>query len=134
VATVWFGLQGSLLQNVLMRTGSLLAHTDLLVVYHAGMFIDEMILLVGTWLLARRFFGSLTTVFFVSATVMGSCVWLDQPYWNFHLYYALPLVLEMGHRFFDTGWWRWFLLASNLLALQTLGDVPYVVPLLLFAV
>ena len=133
VATFWYAIQGSFLQSVLLYAGSLLRGADLLFTYHIGMFADEMVLLVGTWLLARRFFRT-PAVCFIAVSVMGSCVWLDQPYWNFRLYYALPLVLEMGHRFLDSGRWRWFFLAVNLLALQTVGNLPYFVPFTSFAV
>ena len=133
VATFWYGIQGSFLQNVLLYTASLLRSVDLLFVYHLGIFIDEMILLTGTWLLARRFFPT-SAVFFIAVSVVGSCVWLDQPYWNFRLYYAIPLVLELGHRFLDTGRWRWCFLALNLLALQSVGNLPYFIPLASFVV
>lgn len=128
VATLWYGIQGSLLQNVLLYAAPLVRHVDLLTVFHLGVFVDEMILLVGTWLFARRFLRT-PAVFFVAAAVVGSCVWLDQPYWNFRLYYALPLVLEMGHRFLETGKWRWFFCTANLLALQTVGNLPYFIPI-----
>jgi hypothetical protein len=133
VATVWYGVQGSLLQNALLPVAPLLSKVDLLTVFHVGMFVDEMILLVGTWLLARRFF-QLPAVVFIAVTILGSAVWLDQPYWNFRLYYALPLVLELGHRFLDTGRWRWFFLSANLLALQVIGNLPYFIPVASFAV
>jgi hypothetical protein len=127
VATVWYGVQGSLLQNALLPVAPLLERVDLLTVFHVGMFVDGMILLAGTWLLARRFF-QLPAVVFIALSVMGSAVWLDQPYWNFRLYYALPLVLDLGHRFLDTGRWRWFFFSANLLALQAIGNLPYFIP------
>ena len=133
VATQWYGVQGSLLQNALLPVAPFLQKIDLLTVFHVGMFVDEMILLVGTWLLARRFF-QLPAVVFITVSVVGSAVWLDQPYWNVRLYYALPLVLELGHRFLETGRWRWFALAGNLLALQIIGNLPYFVPVATFAV
>jgi hypothetical protein len=70
----------------------------------------------------------------VALSVVASAVWLDQPYWNFRLYYAIPLVLELGHRFLDTGRWRWTFLTCNLLALQTIGNLPYLIPLTSFVV
>ena len=133
VATQWYGVQGSLLQNALLPIAPFLQKVDLLTVFHVGMFVDEMMLLVGTWLLARRFF-QLPAVVFITVSVVGSAVWLDQPYWNVRLYYALPLVLELGHRFLETGRWRWFALAGNLLALQIIGNLPYFVPVSTFAV
>jgi hypothetical protein len=133
VAAVWYGVQGSFLQNALLPAGPLLPDLDLLTVFHLGMLVDELILLVGTWLLARRFFGP-ATVCFIALSIVGSCVWLDQPYWNFRLYYALPLVIELGHRFIDTGHWRWLFLAANLLALQVIGNLPYFIPVASFTV
>lgn len=127
-ATLWYGVQGGFLQAVLLQAPFIVQRADLLTVFHAAMFVDELILLVGTWLLARRFF-SLPAATFVTLSIVGSGVWLDQPYWNFRLYYALPLVLELGHRFIDRGRWRWFLLAGNLLAVQTIGNLPYFIPL-----
>jgi len=91
IATLWYGVQASMLQQVLLVPAPLFRHADLLTLFHLSMFVDTMVLLVGTWLVARRFFGA-PAAFFVTASVVGSCVWLDQPYWNFRLYYALPLV------------------------------------------
>jgi len=105
VATLWYAIQGSFLQQVLLWLGPVVREADLLTLFHLNVFVDELILLVGTWLLARRFF-QLPAVVFIVLSVVGSAVWLDQPYWNFRLYYALPLVLELGHRFLETGRWR----------------------------
>jgi hypothetical protein len=133
VASLWYGIQASFLQAVLLQLPWLASGVDLLSIYHIAMFVDEMILLTGTWLLARRFFDA-PTVVFVSISIVASCVWLDQPYWNFRLYYAIPLVLELGHRFLDTGRWRWMFLTANLLALQTIGNLPYLIPMTSFVV
>jgi hypothetical protein len=133
IGSLWYGIQGSFLQAVLLQVPALTGGADLLSVYHVTMLVDEMILLTGTWLLARRFFD-VRTVFFVSISVVASSVWLEQPYWNFRLYYAIPLVIELGHRFLDTGRWRWMFLAANLLALQTIGNLPYLIPLTSFVV
>ena len=42
--------------------------------------------------------------------------------------------MELGHRFLDTGRWRWALLSANLLAVQSLGNLPYCLPFTSFAV
>ena len=133
VGSPWYGIQGSFLQAVLLQLPWLASGANLLSTYHVAMFVDEMILLTGTWLVARRFFD-LPTTFFVSISVVASAVWLEQPYFNFRLYYAVPLVLELGHRFLETGRWRWAFVACNLLALQTIGNLPYVIPLTSFVV
>lgn len=127
VATWWFSVQAGLLQNVLLYVAPLLRHVNLIYPFHAGMLVDELLLLTGTWLLARRFLRP-PAAFFVCVCVMGSAIWVDQPWHNFHFYYAVPLVLELLHRFFETGRWRYFCFAGNLLAVQTLGNLPYLIP------
>ena len=133
VASLWRGIQSALLQNVLLEVPVLARQFNLLTIYHAGMFVDAMVLLTGTWLLARRFFGP-TTAVFISLSVVGGAVWIDQPYWNFKLVYAVPLLIELGHRFLETGRWRWAFLLGNLLAMQMLGSLPYLIPVTSFAV
>jgi hypothetical protein len=133
VATLWYGIQSSFLQSVLIHTHVVPSSVNLVAVYYLNMLVDEMVLLVGTWLLATRFFR-LPAVFFISATVVGSAVYLDQPYWNFRLFFALPLVIELGHRFLERARWSWFFLAANLLAAQMMGNLPYLIPVQSLAV
>jgi hypothetical protein len=133
VGSLWYGIQASLLQSVLVHMPVLPQNANLLTVFHVGLFVDEMVLLTGTFLLARRFFSP-TTVFFVAVCVVGSSVWLDQPYWNLKLHYAVPLLIELGHRWLETSKWRWCFLMINLLAVQMIGSLPYVIPVVSFAV
>jgi hypothetical protein len=128
MATLGYLLQGGILQNILLLSGSLLKGVNFLPLFYAGIFLDELLLLVGVWLLARRFFASPFTVFFVTLSIMGSCIWLLQPWWNFHFYYAIPLILYFIHIFIDSGKWRYYFLAGNLLFIQSLGNPPYCLP------
>ena len=128
VATWWYVVQSSILQNVFILCGGFLKAFNFLPLFYTAAFIDELLLLSGVWLLGKRFFNSPWTVFFVAVSVMGSCVWVVQPWWNFHLYYALPLILHFGHRFLETGKWRYYFLAGNLLFIQCLGNLPYFFP------
>ncbi len=106
-----------------------LKNVNFLPLFYAGIFLDELLLLVGTWLLSRRFFSSPFTIFFVTLSIMGSCIWILQPWWNFHLYYAIPLTIYCIHRFLDSSQLRYYLLAGNLLFVQCLGNLPYFLPL-----
>lgn len=129
VATWWTSIQNGLLQSTLifMSTfaGDLLRGVNFLYLYQGGMLMDELLLILGVWLLSRRIYASQVTAFFLAVTAVGSSVWATQTWHNFHLYYALPLVLFFGHRFLDTGKWRYFLAAANLLTLQIFGNMPY---------
>jgi hypothetical protein len=50
------------------------------------------------------------------------------PYFNLYFYYAVPLILFFCHRFLETGQWRYFFLAGNLLAFQNMGNLLYLLP------
>ncbi len=134
VATWWYVHQAGIFQNVLLQISGfispLLKSTNFAIIFNIGIFIDELILLSGSWLLAKRFFKSPLTVFFVTLTVIGSCIWMLQPWFNFHLYYTLPLILHFGHKFLDTGKWRYLFLSGNLLAFQIFGNAPYLLAVL----
>jgi len=128
ITTWWYIYQGGLLQDILLLSGGLLKGANFLPVFYTGIFVDHLLLLVGVWLLGKRFFTSPVTVFFVALSIMGSCVWLLQAWWNFHFFYAIPLILYLVHRFLDNGEWRYCFLAGNLLAIQALGGLPYFLP------
>jgi hypothetical protein len=132
VANWWYAIQGNLLLNVLAFLGpatAALEPLNFLPLFYAGIACDMLLLLVGTWLLARRFFRSTAAVFFTAVAVVGPCIWMDQPWFNFHFFYAIPLLLVLLHRFLDQGSWWSLLLALNLLALQTIGNLPYFIPM-----
>jgi hypothetical protein len=131
VANLWYAVQGGIFVNsVALVAGplGLLKGMNFLPFFYLGIWVDGLILLVGAWLLARRLFQSTATVFFVSLIVVGPCIWMNQPWYNFRFFYALPLILALVHRFLDTGAWLNLLLAMNLFALQTVGNLPYYIP------
>jgi hypothetical protein len=111
----------------------LLSRGDLLDYYYLSMFMDELILLVGTYLLARTLFKSRKTAVFVCIAMSGSSLWFAQAWFNFHLYYFIPL----SAYFVITGAERnevWRLLAGGfMLLVSEFGNLPYfVVPHALF--
>jgi hypothetical protein len=130
VSTWWASIQNSLLQSALLLLspwiGEHLQSINFLVIYHLGMFVDELFLLAGVWLLSRKLYDSVFTSFFVTLTVLGSTIWATQTWHNFHFFYAIPMILYFGHCFLDTGKWRYFCFAAHLLILQTFGNMPYV--------
>lgn len=131
VASWWYAVQGGIYVNsVALIAGPLgiLKGLNFLPFFYLGIWFDGLILLVGSWLLARRLFRSPITIFFVCLIVIGPCIWMSQPWYNFHFYYAFPLILALVHRFLDRGSWLSLLLAMNLFALQTIGNLAYYIP------
>ncbi len=133
-AATAFTAQAGLVQLVLLFFPSLFSGASFLPLFHLGLFVDELLLLTGVWLLARRWFDSPWTVFFVACAASGSALWSEQVWFGLHSVAAVPLVLALGHGFFDTGErWRGAL-ALNLLFMQGLGQLPGAILLPLIAV
>jgi hypothetical protein len=122
-ASWFYTIQGSvgLLANALFLAGKAIASINFQNIFHYGIFVDRMILLTGVWLLAQRYFDSAWTRFFTASCIMGSTVTMTQFNFTLHLYFAIPLLLYFVHTFLDTGLWRYFFLACNLLMIQTFG-------------
>jgi len=132
-----FYVQSGICQNLWLLlgllAGPLMKNINYIIFYHVSMFCEELLLLTGTWLLARRLFPSRLSAFVTTVTVMGSCVWMLQPAFNLYLFYAIPLIFYLFHRFLDTGRWRWFFLSGSLATLQYLGTAPYFLAVSSFA-
>lgn len=127
----WHTLQGifDLSTYIVPLTGKLLKGVPYFVLFNLGVFFSRLILLTGTWLLGRRLFKSSCSVFVVTLSMMACSVGESQAYFNFSFYYALPLIMYLGHRFIDTAQWRYFFMALNLYALQTFGNAAYFLPI-----
>lgn len=94
----------------------LVGRGNLLQYYYFAMFLDEFVLLVGTYLLARTLFRKPLTIVFVCIAMTGSLLWFAQPWFNLHLYYFVPLSMY----FVMTGFARmelWRALAGGLVLL-----------------
>src|SRR4030095_10274660 len=132
VANWWYAVQASMLQGALLALGPLdrfLIGWNFLPIYYLGILFDSTVLLLGTWLLGRRYFESNLTTLFVCIPAVGSVTWFTQPWHNLHSYFALPLIFHFIHELFEKGRWRYFLLAGNLFAIQCCGGLPYYIPL-----
>ncbi|HEV2358060.1 MAG TPA: hypothetical protein VGZ23_10690 [bacterium] len=109
----------------MLAVARLLGRGDLLQYFYLGMFLDEVVLLTGTYLLARTLFKRRLTLVFVCITMTGSILWFAQPWFNFHLYYFVPLSAYLVL----TGFARnqlWRVLAGGLaLLVSEFGNLPY---------
>lgn len=91
-----------------------------------GMLAEDLLLLLGTWLLSGSLFRSAYTRFFLSAAVLGSTLWMDPAA---RCFTVLPLVLAFARRFLETGARSWAA-AAGLLAVVPLPGQPPSVALL----
>ena len=134
VSTWSLGVQGGLFQGLLMELGGLLSGANFIPLFYAGVFVDEFLLLLGIWLLGRRYGFSPATLFFTAVAAIGSCLWTDQIFFNLRLIVAVPLVLWLFHGFRDSGSRVKLYLALNLLILQFVTNLSYVAALTVFVV
>jgi hypothetical protein len=137
IANWWYGVQAGMFQNALLAFGgaaSILRGWNFLPIYYLGILFDLTIFALGIYLLAQRYFQSRLTILFVEITAVGSVSWFTTVFANLHSYFALPLIFHLIHTLFETGRWRRFLLAGNLFAVQSLGNLPYFLPMQCFVV
>jgi hypothetical protein len=137
VSNWWYGVQSGILQSAMLALGNLnklLLGVNFLPIYYLGILFDLTLFLTGVCLLSRRYFNSRLTILFVAVLSLGSATWFTQPWYNLHFFFALPLIFHFIHALFDTGRWRYFLLAGNLFAVQSYGTLPYLLPVSTIAV
>lgn len=128
---------GSFLQNALLLAAPVLPalrHVPYPWIYHASFLLDQAVLILGMLLWSRAWCRTTAGRFTATAAVAVSASWFDQPFFNHHFYYALPLVLHFLHRWLDTGLWRHAFLSGNLLLVQFSGNAQYAPPVQSLAV
>jgi hypothetical protein len=125
ILTSWYvGMGGGLFQDALLLVG-VRPGANAQVLFTLGQFVEELLLLVGTWRLGVHFFRSPWARFFVAASVVGSSIWAEQIWHNHRAVIAVPLALSLLLDFLETGRRRSLFLGLNLLVLQFLGNIPY---------
>ncbi|MBI4023509.1 MAG: ankyrin repeat domain-containing protein [Verrucomicrobia bacterium] len=128
VSNWWYVGQAEFTQAFFLLAGKVMSGMNFLQLYYIGFCFDELLLLVGVWLLAQRYFTDPATRCFVALTVAGSSIWTGPPGFNFFFYYAMPLVLHYLHEFLETGKWRKAFLCGNLYVIQMMGNGVYFLP------
>ncbi|MBP9854925.1 MAG: hypothetical protein KBD53_08670 [Candidatus Omnitrophica bacterium] len=109
----------------LFTTGTLIKNYNALALFYTGILVNTCILYIGFWLLGKRYFTSIYTHLFTSIALLGSSIWFSQIYFNQLSFYCLPLILYFGHRFLETGKWRFLLAAFNLWVIQSFSSMVF---------
>lgn len=112
--------------------GYLLGAGDTLLLFKLSIFADQLILLLGLYLLTEKLFGCRHTRLAVCICGCGSVVWHWQLYWDLRLYYLIPLALYFYHRFLveRLSWAFWATLLTMTMGL--VGGLAYWAPVYLF--
>ena len=129
VSNIWFLLQQGLMQPVWYLLANVLPGVNYLYFYHVGLLFDELVLLGGCVLLGRVYYRSAWACAFAAFGVTFTAVSAAQIWWDFHLFYLMPLILYCLHRAYETAAAKWVLLSSVFTAGTLLGNLPYFVPI-----
>ena len=136
----WHGLHlvvclpGAPLQNILLLTGLVPRQLNFLPIFYGSLCVDELFFLVGMWLLMKRYVASVPARLFAILAASGSLISIEQPWYNLHLFGFIPLIVHLVHTAIDkTSRWA-LVIALNLVFFQSLGSLPYFLPIVTFTV
>jgi hypothetical protein len=121
-------ISGNFIHQILLLLPPVIRRMGFLDAFYLGFEVDVLLLATGAWLLSLRLIGMPMAAFICTISILGSCVWVKSPYFGLLLWYALPLVIYLGHRFFDTGRWLWLYAGIIVLLAQYVGTLPYFFP------
>jgi hypothetical protein len=93
VSNTWMIISQGLLTSALVPFVRFLQRINFFYIFQASLLFDELVLLVGCILLAKRYFKSVATILFVASSVTFTAVSSTQIWWDFHLIYLFPLTL-----------------------------------------
>ena len=133
ISNFWVVISEGILPLTLTPLAPLLKGVNFLYIFEAGLLFDQFVLLLGCFLLARRYFSSLAAVIFVSCAITYTAVTSTQIWWNFHLFYLVPLVLYSLDRGIREASPRYLFIGGILSAGTLLGNLPYFAPVFAFS-
>jgi hypothetical protein len=110
--------------------GWLLNVKNVLLLFNLSMFLEQLIYLFGTYLLAKKLFNHKATIFFVCATVICSTVLFYQFNQNFRIYNFLPLIIYLYMEFFLRLKITYLFAGMILLLVSVFGNSAYFTPVM----
>ncbi len=112
-----------------MFLGKMLGAQDSLSLFCVSVCFEQLLLLLGTYLLCRRLFRNRLTIFCVCLTIVGTVIWQSQISLNLRLFALLPLEYYFLLRLRDEekGCFGW--LAGVTAILGPMGSAAYFYPL-----
>lgn len=105
--------------------GGIFRVRNVLWLFKFSLLLEQMMMLYGCFLLCGKLFRNAATRIFVCLALLMSTVWLLQVYWNFRIYYLLPLVLYLLLDWMDTGRFRALALAGLVSVFSLVGNIVY---------
>lgn len=113
-----------------MMGGAAFGVQDTLCLFKLSMLGEQLLFLLGVYLLSRRLYANPHTVLMIGACAILSTVWYCQVFFNFRIYHLLPLALYFLFRFSDEKRPHFLWLAGLTGLLGALGCPIYLYPML----
>jgi len=115
---------------LLMPLVRLIPSLNSAVLFYVGMLVNELVFLVGIFLFCSRLFNRQTTTIYVCLVLTGTLGWTMQRWWNFQLFYHLPLALFFIHAGLAERRYPKVILGFGIATLFSfVGNLLYVAPL-----
>ncbi|MBI4839268.1 MAG: hypothetical protein HY806_09065 [Nitrospirae bacterium] len=102
-------------------SGWLLKIKEVLMLFKVSLFLEQIVFLLGMYMLSNRLFKNKTTVLFVCISALGSQFLLDQVVFNFRGYSHAPLIIYFIVRFFEDYKLRRLALAASVFFISLFG-------------
>jgi hypothetical protein len=119
---------------VMMAVGWLCGARDSLLLFKISVILCQGVLVLGLYLLSRKFFSSMLTVWMVCLGSLLTTSWMFCLPWSLTAYYMVPLELWFLLRFMESKNPAHLWLAGLTEGVSLLGTIPYIAPLHLFIV
>jgi hypothetical protein len=97
--------------------------------FRLSMVFEVLILLTGTMFVARLHIRSTAARILVYGLTLATVAWGVQIWWNFRIYYFLPLLLYYVEMFFRSGRLGYVAAAGAVYIGTMFGSIPYYLPL-----
>lgn len=105
--------------------GWILRVENVLGLFKFSLLLEQLAMAWGIYKLCGELFRRRATVFFVCLGLVASPAWFLNPFWNFRIYYLLPLMLYFLILFFRRRQGHWLWLSMTVFCFSMLGSVIY---------
>lgn len=121
----YFTLQASPLFPIYSFVALLTKNINYLYLFYFLLLWEEIFFLLGIVLLSSVYYKDIRTILFVSATLVFTSIWYIQIWWNFHLYYFLPITLYCIHKCLETKKFKYFIFFVIFSSLSVYNNLQY---------
>ncbi|MEL6721688.1 MAG: hypothetical protein AAFP10_00455 [Pseudomonadota bacterium] len=102
---------------------------NVLLLYKSALLLDRVIFIVGVYFLSTVLYQSTTARWYLCLSAIGSLSIYHQVFFNFYLFYLIPILLYLVVSFFKTGKIAYLVAGSSVGLLHFWGHTVYFIPL-----